>query len=122
MNETITYQEAMNEYLEELEEDRDEKFIRTQRKYLTIAQAVIRPNKLVSKISSSQIYRLYHSQEVRVFPNGEFRSTQSIYRMFRIFDRFINWLIQMNYLSPSKIAPESQLNELDEIYPERRYS
>jgi len=91
MNPTITYQEAVNEYLSVLEQEgRSKKYIQTQFKYLTIAQIVIRLNKPVNKISSFQIYQLYHSQKLRVLANGQFRSVQSIYQMFRVFDHYIN--------------------------------
>jgi len=106
MNETITIQEAIHEYLIAIQEqNKSEKFTNTARRSLKRVEAFFGPDFLVKNLNPSNIQDFYYSSEFIKLPTGKQRRKRTLFAFSRAIVQFRRWMTEMNYFSADQ-APE----------------
>jgi site-specific recombinase XerC len=100
MNAPITLSEAAAQYLEHLKiQDKSERTLYTYGKDIQQILAFFGPERLVGNVPLPLMGRFLKSDELLKLPNGQDRSLPTVSKTIRVFRMFMQWLVQVAYLS-----------------------
>ena len=100
MTAPITLFEASIQYLEYLKnQGKSDRTLYTYNRDLQQILSFFGPERLVDNIPLPLIGRFLKSDELRKLPNGQDRAPQTVNKTIRVFRMFMQWLVQVGYLS-----------------------
>jgi len=100
MNAPITLSEATSQYLEYLKyHGKSERTLYTYGRDMQQILAFFGPDRTINSIPLPLIGRFLKSDELLKLPNGQERGPQTVKKTIRVFRMFMQWLVQVGYLS-----------------------
>ena len=100
MSTTITLSEATAQYLEHLKtQGKSERTLYTYGKDIQQILAFFGPERLVENMPLGLIGRFLKSDDLLKLPNGKERRPQTVNKTIRVFRMFMQWLVQLAYLT-----------------------